>query len=223
MNQLEGIEWLGHASFYFVDKTSGVRIYYIDPFDLQQQNLEKGDLVFITHAHYDHCSFEDVKKILKEDTAVVGPIDCLEQVDIVETQKFPVSPNQVYTVKDFSFQTIPAYNIHPARLSAHPRANNWIGYIFTVNGKKIYHAGDTDYIPEMNELKNLHLDIALLPMGGKFTMDVNDAIQAANAISAKITIPMHYKRLLGEGYKEAEKKLKQGVTNSEVIILHELQ
>lgn len=223
MNELFGVAWLGHASFVFVDKTSGKRVYYIDPFDLHQHNLDPADLVFITHAHYDHCSFEDVKKILKVDTAVIAPIDCLEKIDIVDTQKFPVSPNQLYTVKDFSFQTTPAYNIHPDRLSAHPRENNWVGYIFTLNGKKIYHAGDTDYIPEMNELKNLHLDVALLPMGGTYTMDVTDVIQAANAIAPKITIPMHYKRLLGEQYKEAEEQLKAGVTNSEVVILQELQ
>ncbi|MBI2074458.1 MAG: MBL fold metallo-hydrolase [Candidatus Levybacteria bacterium] len=222
MDDLKDITWLGHASFFFSDNL-GNRIYYIDPFDLKSQTLQKADLIFITHAHYDHCSFEDVKKIIKDKTTVIAPIDCLEKIDIAETQKYPVSPNQAYIVKGFSFQTIPAYNIKPERLAAHPRENNWVGYIFTINDKKIYHSGDADFIPEMNELKTLHLDIAILPMGGTYTMDVIEMIQAANAIAAKVTIPMHYKRLLGEKYREAEEKLKAGVTNSQVVILQELQ
>ena len=220
---MDDVTWLGHASFFFVDKQSGNCIYYIDPFDLKQQSLKPADLIFITHAHYDHCSSDDIKKIMKDTTMVIAPRSCLDTLELPTEQMYTVEPNNSYTVKEFSFHTIPAYNIHPQRLQAHPRKNNWVGYIFTLNGKKIYHAGDTDFIPEMEKLKELNLDIAMMPMGGKFTMDVDDMIKAANTIAAKTTIPMHYKRLLGEGYKEAEDKLKAGVKNSEVIILKELQ
>jgi len=223
MNELEQIHWLGHASFFFTDQASGNRIYYVDPFDLHQQNLAKGDLIFITHSHPDYLSLNDLKKLLKDDSVVIATPDSLSRIDISHEQKQAVIPNQSYTVKNFSFQTIPAYNIHPERLQAHPKANNWVGYIFTINDKKIYHAGDTDFIPEMKVLKNLNLAVALIPIGGTYTMDVTEAIQAANAISAKITIPMHYKRLLGENYKDAEEKLKKEVTNSTVVILKELQ
>lgn len=218
---MENITWLGHASFKFIDQ-NGNRIYYVDPFDLKKSELEPADLIFITHAHYDHCSFEDVKKILKNDSVLIAPPDCLSMIE-VQNEKKPVEPNKNYEVKGFKFETIPAYNDKPGREEKHPRRNNWVGYIFELDGLKIYHAGDTDFIPEMNNLKSLNLDIAMLPMGGNFTMDVNEAIQAANAIRAKITIPMHYKRLLGESYKEAEKKLKQGVTNSKVVILEEIK
>lgn len=217
------ITWLGHASFVFTDNESGNRIYYVDPFDLQQKTLEKADIIFITHAHYDHCSADDVQKLLKDDSVVIAPPDCLSVLQIDAEKQFPVTPNSSFTIKNFSFQTIPAYNTNPKRLSFHPKENNWIGYIFLLNGKKVYHAGDTDFIPEMRALKNLHLDVAMLPMGGTYTMDVNDMIQAANAIEAKITIPMHYKRLLGDAYKETEEKLKRGVTNSKIVILQELQ
>lgn len=225
MQDFDFIHWFGHASFSLLDKASGNRIYWIDPFDIYTNKkalTEKADIIFITHAHYDHCSLEDIQAIVKKDTMCIAPPDCLEKLAITG-EKQPVEPNKSYTVKNFSFQTIPAYNINPARLQAHPRSNNWVGYIMTINGKKLYHAGDTDFTPEMKELTNQKLDIAMLPMGGKFTMDVNDAVEAANTIAAKYTIPMHYKRLLGDGYKEAEEKLKAGITNSQVVILEELQ
>lgn len=92
---------------------------------------------------------------------------------------------------------------------------------FNLNGRKIYHAGDTDFIEEMKILKNLNLDIAILPIGGTYTMDADEAALAANEINAKITIPMHYKNPLGEKHQEAAEKFKKQVTSSKVIILEE--
>lgn len=217
---MENLNWLGHASFFFEDKT-GSKIYFIDPFQLGNRKLEKADLLFITHAHYDHFSQDDIDKIIKEETTIIAPPDILALISINETRKIKVEPNQSYEVHHFKFSTIPAYNHRPGREEKHPRRNNWVGYIFELNGKKIYHAGDTDFTDEMKGLKNLNLDIAMLPMGGNFTMDVDEMIEAANHIGAKVTIPMHYKMLLGESYKEAEEKLKSGVTNSKVLILTE--
>src|SRR3990167_6919652 len=98
---MEDISWFGHASFQFVDK-NGNKIYYVDPFDLKGENFEPADLIFITHAHYDHCSFEDVKKILKTDSILIAPPDCLSMID-VQNQKIEVQPNQNYEVKNFKF------------------------------------------------------------------------------------------------------------------------
>ena len=217
---MDDINWLGHASFFFEDK-SGNKIYFVDPFDLGERSLEKADLIFITHAHYDHFSQADIDKIVKEETTIIAPPDILALISIDEMRKIKVEPNKSYEVSGFKFSTIPAYNHRPGREEKHPRKNNWVGYIFELNGKKIYHAGDTDFTEEMKKLKELNLDVAIMPMGGNFTMDVLEMIEAANYIGAKITIPMHYKRLLGENYKEAEEKLKSGVTNSEVMILPE--
>lgn len=214
------ITWFGHASFVFLDKATGQKIYYVDPFELPEKPLEKADIVFITHAHPDHLSEGDINRILKDDTVVVATPDSLETLNI-SNKKYPVEPNEKYDVKGFNFETVPAYNINPRRLQAHPKANNWVGYIFDINGKKIYHAGDTDFIPEMRDLASKKLDIAMLPMGGTYTMDVFEMINAANTIRAKYTVPMHYKRLLGENYKLAEEKLKKGVTNSQAVILPE--
>ncbi len=214
--------WFGHASFSFVDE-KGNKIYYVDPFDLKAKNLEEADIIFITHAHYDHFSQSDIQKILKDDTVLVATPDILEKIDIENERKVSVEPNKSYAVKGFSFSTVPAYNNHPDKLNFHPKSNNWVGYIFELNGNKIYHAGDTDFIEEMKPLKSLHLDIAMLPIGGTYTMEVVEAATAANVICAKITIPMHYKNLLREKSEDAEEKFKNQVTNSKVVILEELK
>lgn len=223
MENLSFITWLSHSGFYFIDPVSGKRVYYIDPLDLQQENLPNADILFITHTHSDHCSPEDIRKIITDDTTIVAPIDCLHTLEIPQNQQYPIAPHETHTVKGFSFITIPAYNTNPNRLKAHPQVNNWVGYVFTINDKKIYHAGDTDIIPEMETLRNLHLDVAILPIGGTFTMDVHEAATAANIIQAKITVPMHYKRLLGDNSAEAEEIFKKEVKKSEVVILQELQ
>lgn len=217
---MENINWLGHASFFFQDQL-GNKIYFVDPFELEERKLEKADLIFITHAHPDHFSPVDIEQILKDDTIIIAPPDILAQIAISDERKIEVEPNQSYIIKDFKFSTIPAYNHRPGRQELHPRRNNWVGYIFELNGKKVYHAGDTDFTEEIKKLKDLNLDIAMMPMGGNFTMDVDEMIEAANYIAAKITIPIHYKRLLGDNYKEAEEKLKTGVINSKVMILTE--
>lgn len=222
MESLSDITWFGHASFQFVDE-DGKRIYYVDPFQMPiDRSLEKADLLFITHAHPDHLSPSDIAPLLKSDTTVIAPIDCLEKLHLSKQQQYPILPNEQHIVKGFSFLTLPAYNTHAQKRSFHPQENNWVGYVFTLNGKKIYHAGDTDLIPEMETLAALHLDIALLPIGGTYTMDVEEAARAANMIAAKTTIPMHYRRLLGDAYKEAEEAFKKLVTNSTVVILSQI-
>ncbi len=222
MNNFDHITWLGHAGFMFVDKTSGQKIYYVDPFQIKDLNPDPADIIFVTHAHYDHLSPDDIGLILKNETTVVATPDSLDTLNITQ-EKFPVAPNKSYDIKGFKFDTVPAYNVKPEKLKFHPKENNWVGYIFSLNGLKIYHAGDTDFIPEMRNLASKNLDVAMLPVGGTYTMDVSEAIEAANAIAAKITIPMHYKSLLGDKYREAEEKLKAGVTNSKVVILEELK
>lgn len=217
---MENITWFGHASFSFTDRKNGLRIYYIDPFHLPKKELEKADIIFVTHAHPDHLSPLDISMLLKEDTVVVATEDSLETL-VISQEKFPVLPHNEYEARGFKFRTIPAYNIDSTR--PHKKDFNWVGYIFEINGMKIYHAGDTDYIPEMDNLKKENLDIAFLPMGGTYVMTPEEAVKAANAIGAKITIPMHYKGLLKEKTQEGEEIFKKGVTNSKVVILEELR
>ncbi len=219
---MENLRWFGHASFAIIDASNGNRIYFIDPFELPANLSDKADLIFVTHAHYDHLSEGDINHILKPETTVIATPDSLSTLKIASEQEFTIEPNKEYEVSGTKFETIPAYNVAPERTKFHPKSNKWVGYILFVNNQKIYHAGDTDFIPEMRDLASKNLDIAMLPIGGTYTMNVSEAIEAANAIGAKITIPMHYRRLLGDKYKEAEEKLKSGVTNSKVVILEEV-
>ncbi len=219
---MENVRWFGHASFSIVDSLNGNRIYFIDPYELPGNVSDKADLIFITHAHHDHLSLGDIDHILKPETTIIATPDSLATLKIPNEQKFEVSPNNSYNIKGTKFETAPAYNVRPDRLNYHPKSNNWVGYILFVNNQKIYHAGDTDFVPEMQNLASKNLDIVMLPMGGTYTMEVSETIEAANVIAAKITIPMHYRSLLGDKYKEAEEKLKAGVKNSKVAILDEV-
>ncbi len=214
MSLLRDLRWFGHASFSIC--LNGKNFLYIDPFQIPETK-EKADVIFITHAHYDHWSEADIKRILKPDTTLVGPANL--QQDLVSPARFlPVEPAKTYNIFGIKVETIPAYNINPERLSFHPRANNWVGFVLDLPEGRLYHAGDTDFVPEMKNLKDI--DIALLPIGGKFTMGVEEAAEAANTIKAKLTIPMHYKMVLKEKAKEAEEQFSK-LVKGETMLLKE--
>lgn len=214
---LDNLSWFGHASFSIENKT-GKKFYFVDPFDLKRLPNEKADAIFITHAHYDHWSPSDIRKLIKNDTVVIATNGC-ENLNLPSNAFIIVGPDRILTVSGIRIKTIPAYNLKPERLNYHPKKNKWVGYIFEVGESRIYHAGDTDFIPEMKNLTDI--DIAMLPIGGTYTMDVKEAIQAANAINAEVTIPMHYRRLLGDKAKSAEEEFKSGV-KGKVAVMREL-
>jgi L-ascorbate metabolism protein UlaG (beta-lactamase superfamily) len=148
---------------------------------------------------------EDIAKVKKGKTIFVAPKDVAAKlIDSVVT----VIPGQTYNVGNLKIQTIPAYNLDK---KFHPKQNKWVGYIITLSsGQKIYHAGDTDFIPEMKEIIT---DIAMLPCGGTYTMTATQAADAANNFKPKILIPMHFGEGLGTIYAGDEvKKLYKGVT-----------
>ncbi|MFH1332371.1 MAG: MBL fold metallo-hydrolase [archaeon] len=171
-----------HSAF----RISDGKVIYIDPFGLK--SADKADIILITHAHHDHCSREDIEKIIKPGTEIFIPPDCQSKINHFDNIKITlVHPNKVYSSGDIKIETVPAYNLDKR---FHPSANEWVGYVVTVKGKRIYHAGDTDFVSEMKSLKNI--DIALLPIGGTYTMDVDEAAKAANSFKPKFLIPMHY-------------------------------
>ena len=127
-----------------------------------------------------------------------------------------VEPDKSYEMDGIRFRTVPAYNKDK---EFHPRSNGWVGYIIDADGTSVYHAGDTDLIDEM---RKIDVDVALLPIGGHYTMDLEDAIKATTMIRARVFIPMHYRTLLGKGGSEsAEEEFRRRVKNS--IILEQLQ
>jgi len=177
------LTWLGHDTFLI----EGEKVIYTDPY-LLPENPKKADLILITHDHYDHCVPEKVKQIQKADTVIVTTPDCARKLSgNIKT----IRPGQSVTIGDITVKAVPAYNTGK---QFHPKTSGWVGFVFSVGGTTIYLAGDTDFIPEMNGLKP---DIALLPIGGKFTMDIEQAVEAALAIEPKIVIPMHYDTVAG--------------------------
>ena len=176
------ITWLGHASFKVRVKEL---LIYIDPYNISSQPL--ADIILITHQHYDHCSLEDVSKIKKPDTAIVAPGDCASTLGDIN----PASPGKELEIKGVKIEVTPAYNLNK---QFHQKSKGWVGYIIDTPDGRIYHAGDTDNIPEMDNIK---ADIVLLPVGGTYTMDAKEAHQSALKIRPRLAIPMHYGEVAG--------------------------
>ena len=182
----------------FVNTQNSIRIdcgkiIYVDPLDIRQESHD-ADYIFITHDHYDHFSLEDINKVLKQETQFVVPL----KMDIRVRKNTPVGRNlavaagQSYETEDFTFETVPAYNlIKPF----HKKSAGWVGYILNIDGKRIYIAGDTDLTKDNKTVK---CDIALVPVGGTYTMDAKKAAELVNCIEPEIAIPTHYGSIVGE-------------------------
>lgn len=187
------IEWLGHASFRI--KAAG-KVIYIDPFKVE--GGEKADIILITHDHYDHCDQVSINAIKKPGTVIICPQLCSRKVS--GSRKIDVGES--ISLDDIEVKAVPAYNtdkdFHPKEIG--------VGFVVKIAGKSIYHAGDTDRIPEMDDLKG-KIDAALLPVGGTYTMNAEEAADAANSIKPKIAIPMHWGKIIGSA--EDAKKFKK--------------
>jgi L-ascorbate metabolism protein UlaG (beta-lactamase superfamily) len=177
------IKWLGHASFQI--KAEG-KIIYVDPYEGEYS--EKADLILVTHSHSDHCDVAKIKKVRKADTVIFAPEDCVSKIGgSVKTLK----PMEETMISNIKVKAVEAYNYKRFRSPGkpfHPRGLG-VGYLITAEGETVYHAGDTDFIPEMRQLGRVN--VALLPSGGTYTMDNPEAAKAAIAINPKIVIPMH--------------------------------
>lgn len=187
------------------------KILWIDPFQVTHGE-PRADVLLITHAHGDHCSTGDMQKVTKPETVVVGPPDCIAKAPVDEAKKIAVAPGDRPTVEGFSIEVVSAYNIDKP---FHPKANNWVGYIISVGGRRLYHAGDTDRIPEM---KAFETDVAFLPIGGTYTMNAEEAAAAANEdIKPKVAVPMHYGAVVGNDADAG--RFRELCTETEVQIL----
>lgn len=186
------IDWLGHAGFLIQNS----KIIYVDPFKISD-NLPKADIVLLTHDHYDHCSLDDLKKILKKGSRVLCTPD--SQSKIARSQ-IPlriqlVEPNQEYDFGTVKISTLPAYNIDK---SFHSKEQGLVGYLIKTNDVIIYHAGDTDKIPEMQKLTGYDKNfVALLPIGGRYTMNAEEAVDAVKLIKPSVVVPMHWGSVVG--------------------------
>lgn len=160
---------------------------YFDPYRFPDE-LHDADIIFITHSHADHFSAEDIAKTANEDTLIVAPEDMEQSIrDLGYSAVTAVTPGSNYTIKGLAIEATFAYT--PGERSRHAKSHNWVGYVVTMGETRYYIAGDTDFIPEM---ENVSADVAFLPVGGGSSMDAEAAARAAAAVGAKIAVPIHY-------------------------------
>ena len=186
---LENIEVLYHSSI----RISKNKAIYIDPFKIDK-DYNDADIVFITHDHFDHYSEEDIDKVINENTTIIIPKELLTKIlrkGINKNAVITVESNKEYMVQGIKFETIPAYNTNK---TFHPKENDWVGYIITLDGIRYYIAGDTDITEENKKVK---CDVAFVPVGGTYTMDFKEAAQLINEIQPKIAVPIHYGSVVG--------------------------
>ena len=194
INSIE-LKWLGHSGFQIKNK----KIIYIDPYNIRD-GLEPADIILITHSHYDHCSVADLGKIIKEGTKIIVPADCQSKITKFEVaiKMELIEPEQEIDLGEVKIYSLPSYNIDK---HFHPKDQSWIGYVIKMDDVVVYHAGDTDFIPEMQKLTGYNQPgkefVALLPIGGRFTMNAEEAAEAAKLIKPNLAIPMHWGTLIG--------------------------
>jgi len=176
------IHWLGHDAF----RIDSEKIIYFDPYQIEAG--PEADLILISHDHFDHCSPEDVAKIQGPETIIVTEKDSAEKLT---GDVRILKPGEILNPDGVKILGVPSYNTDK---DFHPKKNGWLGFLIEVDGIRIYHAGDTDFIPEM---KGLEVDIALLPVSGTYVMTANQAVKAALAMGPTLAIPMHYGAIVG--------------------------
>ena len=187
------ITWLGHDGF----RIEAGQTIVIDPY--QAPAGPKADVLLVTHKHHDHCSPADIERLSRPDTVIVTEKDSAKQL---KGDVRVLSPGQSLALSGIRIEAVPAYNTDK---NFHPREKGWLGFIIDTGEVRIYHAGDTDFIPEM---RSLEVDIALLPVSGTYVMTADEAVEAARAIGPKLAIPMHYGAIVGDAsdaqrFKEA--------------------
>jgi len=181
-----------------VNEQSSIRVgtektLYFDPFRIKDAPHD-ADVIFITHPHYDHFSPEDIEKVVKKDTLFIIPSSMRDEITKVCRNRARIiefEPGDIRSAGDITVEAIPAYNVNKA---FHPKKNGWLGYIVTVCGVRIYAAGDTD---ATDEAKRVKCDVALLPIGGTYTMTAKEARELAKSLSPAAAIPIHYGSVVG--------------------------
>lgn len=188
---VDNIDVLAHSCIRV--RASDGTVAYFDPYLLDEAPHD-ADVVFLTHDHYDHFSPEDLARVANDATCIVAPattVDTLAQAGVDRSRIVAAEPGQALEAAGLPVECVRAYNIGK---DFHPRANNWLGYVLTVDGVRIYVAGDTDITPENRQVK---CDVALVPVGGTYTMTAQEAARLVNEIRPKVAIPTHYGAIVG--------------------------
>ncbi|MCR4438320.1 MAG: MBL fold metallo-hydrolase [bacterium] len=213
------LHWYGHASFRLQD---GERQIYIDPWKVPG-TAPLADIVLVTHSHFDHFAPSTIAQLAKGNTRLVAPRDVTAQAEKSKElaglhakpgNLIAVAPGDTVQVNGVEIVAVPAYNMGK---EFHPKANRWVGYLVRMSsGLVVYHAGDTDFVPEMARLRP---DVALLPIGGTYTMGPEEAAKAAQAMGARVVVPMHYGEIVGSA-KDAD-RLRELLGKSVLVLSRE--
>ena len=179
---LENLTWFRQAAMRYSGE--GLTLY-LDPWGTAPED-PPADLILITHAHFDHLQPHEIERLSRPGTKLVAPKDVAVELSGDVTA---VGPGESHEIAGVRFETVPAYNIAEERLDMHPKANAWVGYVLELEGRRYYHAGDTDALPE---LESLSTDVAMVPIGGTFTMDYKEAAGLVKAIRPQVAVPMHF-------------------------------
>ena len=179
------IQWLGHASFRICYED---KVIYIDPWKLKEP-IGDATLVLVSHSHSDHYSAEDIAKVSGTGTKLIASADVVAK----ERAREALLPGLTVELEGIRVIGVPAYNTDK---QFHPKKNNWVGFIIEIGAKRIYYAGDTDLTEEMKALRNI--DVAMLPVGGTYTMSATEAVEATGYIQPKLAIPYHWGDIVGD-------------------------
>jgi L-ascorbate metabolism protein UlaG (beta-lactamase superfamily) len=178
---LERFTWFRQSAFRW--DGDGL-VLYIDPWGVTGD--VPADVILITHAHFDHFQPHEIARIRKDSTMIFAPRDVANEL---EGDVTPVAPGESYDARGLKIQAVPAYNVAEERLDMHPKSNNWVGYLMELEGREYYHAGDTDALAE---LETLAADVAMVPIGGTYTMDWQEAAGFVKRMSPQLAVPMHF-------------------------------
>jgi len=209
------IDFLGHSGF-LISNEGGKRIA-IDPY-MVADSVASVDLILITHSHYDHCSIKDILKLARPGTSIVVSADAQSKIAHIEGANMQIiEVGDELTFGNIKIEAFPAYNI---KKDFHPKSEGWLGYLLKFEGVIVYHAGDSDKIPEMEKLtgygKHGNTFIVLLPVSGKYTMNAEEAAEVASLLSPDYAIPMHY----GSGVVGTREDAEQFVKLCEAVNVH---
>jgi L-ascorbate metabolism protein UlaG (beta-lactamase superfamily) len=191
---IDAVEWLGHSGFRVRAARTTI---YIDPYRVAA-DAAPADLILVTHGHYDHFSPRDIETIWHKGTWLIAPAAVAEQVG---GRVMSIAPGEVIDPEfahGLSVRAVAAYNTSKRNADGnvfHAREAGWVGYDLNIRGERVYHAGDTDVIPEMDRLTGV--DVALLPVSGVYVMTAQEAAEAARRIQPRVAVPMHWGSHIG--------------------------
>lgn len=176
-------------------RIEGSKILYFDPY-LVSTAAHDADLIFITHEHYDHFEPESIARLKKQETLLVAPESMkkktLSESGIAAENCLFYQPGETHEAGGVVIETVPAYNkLKPF----HPKGKKWQGYVVTLDDTRYYVSGDTD----VNEdIRKVRCDVAMVPIGGFYTMDWEQAAEYIAQLKPEAVIPTHYGSIVGK-------------------------